>query len=146
MEAVAVIAVVAVVLLVIGFKPITLAMLAAGLIVLGVAAMTLFFVYFFIRMLCGRSRRAEFSRIAKSPYNRFNVAYYNIDGKEYPNIFPSEGIRESKLYKSNRTYKVVLDRRGKYVFDRFSITTCIAGFTFCILILPAALYIMLRLL
>ena len=50
MEAVAVIAVISVVLLIVGFKPITLAMLAAGLIALGIAAMALFFVYFFIRM------------------------------------------------------------------------------------------------
>lgn len=146
MEFVAVIAVVAVVLLIVGFKPITLAMLAAVLILLGIAAMALFFVYFFIRMLFARSHKAEFSRIDKSPYNRFNAAYYIIDGKEYPNVFPSEGIKENKLYKSSSTYKVLLDRRGKYVFDRFSITTCIAGFTFCIIILPAAVILMLRLL
>ena len=144
MEAVAVIAVVVVVCLIAGFKPITLALFAAGLIVLGIAAMTLFFVYFLIRMLLARSHQADFSRIAKSPYNRFSVAYYIIDGKEYPNVFPSEGIREKKLYKEGRKYRIMLDRRGKYVFDRFSITTCITGFIFCVLILPAAVLLMLR--
>ncbi|WP_298531549.1 hypothetical protein [uncultured Ruminococcus sp.] len=146
MEAVAVIAVISVVLLIVGFKPITLAMLAAGLIALGIAAMALFFVYFGIRMLLARSQQAEFSRIAKSPYNRFNVAYYKIGGKEYPNVFPQEGVLVKKLYKSSSTYKVLLDKRGKYVFDRFSITTCIAGLIFCLLILPAAVFLMLRLL
>ena len=146
MEFVAVIAVVAVVLLIVGFKPFTLLMIASGLILLGIAAMALFFEYFFIRMIFARSHKAEFSRIAKSPYNRFNAAYYIIDGKEYPNVFPSEGIKENKLYKSSSTYTVLLDRSGKYVFDRFSISTCIAGFIFCMIVLPAAAFLILRLL
>jgi hypothetical protein len=131
MEAVAVIAVVAVVCIIAGFKASTMLLAAIALIGLVFALITLFFVYFIIRLLFSKHKKGEFSRIDKSPYNRFNTAYYIIDGKEYPNVFPSEGVIESKLYKKGRTYNVMLDRRGKYVFDRFSITTCITGFIFC---------------
>lgn len=131
MEAVAVIAVVSVVLLIIGFKPFTIISLALLLLTICFALMALFFVFFFARMLFTRVKKAEFLRIGRSPRNRFNVAYYSIDGKEYPNIFPSEGIRENKLYKEGKKYTVLLSRNNKFVFDRFSIATCTIGFLFC---------------
>ena len=131
MEAIAVIAVVAVVCIIAGFKVSTMIFAAIALIALVLAAIALFFIYFIIRLALSEHKKAEFSHIEKSPYNNFKTAYYIIDGKEYPNVFPSEGVIESKLYKQGRQYHVMLDRRGKYVFDRFSTTTCITGFIFC---------------
>jgi len=143
MEAIAVIAVVAVIALIIGFKPMTLVFAAAALLGLLFVLTALFFIYFLIQLILSHRKKAVFSRIGKSPYNRFNTAFYLIDGKEYPNVFPSEGFKEDKLYKSGKEYTVMLDRRGKYIFDRFSVTTCIAGSVFCIGITAGALFIFL---
>jgi len=130
MEAVAAIAVIAAVLLLLGFKASTLAFI--GLAVLGLLFMlvTLLFVYFFIRMLFAGRKQAEFTRIDKSPRSPFKVAYYMVDGTEYPCVFPEEGFLENKLYKSGKNYRVLLDRRKKYVYDRFAIATCTIGFFF----------------
>lgn len=141
MEALAVIAVFAVIALIIGFSKSTIIFAALALIGLTFVFITLFFIYFMIRLLLSRPKKGEFSRISKSPFNRFNSAYYTIDGKEYPNVFPSEGIKENRLYKEGKMYRLMLDRRGKYVFDRFSMTTCIVGFLFCTAVTAGALIV-----
>ena len=76
------------------------------------------------------------------PYEGENIlmtgdVFYSIDGKEYPNIFPEEGIMEKMLYKTDRKYNVRLHKKG-YVFDRFAVTTCTIGFTLSIVIIIAA--------
>ena len=130
MEAIAAVVVIAAVLLLLGFKASTLAFI--GLAVLGLIFLlvTLLFVYFFIRMLFAKRKQAEFSRIDKSPRSPFKVAYYTVDGVEYPCVFPEEGFLESKLYKTGKKYRVLLDRRKKFVYDRFAIATSTIGFFF----------------
>ena len=143
MEALAVIAVFAVLALIIGFKSSTIIFAALALVGLAFVSIAIFFIYFMIKLLLSRPKKGEFSRIDKSPYNRFNAAYYIIDGNEYPNVFPSEGIKENKLYKEGKLYRLMLDRRGKYVFDRFSMTTCIVGFLFCTTVTAVAVILFL---
>jgi len=123
MEAIAAIAVITVVLLLLGFKASTLAFIGLAILALIFLLVTLLFVYFFIRMLFTKMKPAEFSRIDKSPRSKFKVAYYTVEGTEYPCVFPEEGFLESKLYKTGKTYHVLLDRRKKFVYDRFAIAT-----------------------
>ena len=137
-EGIVVIAVIVVLALILGVKPIML--LAAGgcLILLFLLFMVVFFVVCFTKMLTTKKVEAEFTRIGKrTPEARFNLAFYSIDGKEYPNIFPEEGIMEKMLYKTDRKYNVRLHKKG-YVFDRFAVTTCTIGFTLSIVIIIAA--------
>ena len=144
MEAIAVIAVVAVVCIIAGFRVSTMIFLAIALIGIVLAVTALFFLYFIIRLILSKHKKAVFSRIDKSPYNRFNTAYYIIGDTEYPNVFPSEGVAEDRLYKKSRSYHVMLDRRGKYVFDRFSTTTCIAGLIFSAASTAGIVYILIH--
>lgn len=128
MEFVLVLVVIAVLCLILGVKLSYLIFAAAALAALIIAASELLLTVFFIRLLFAKKQKAEFSRIGKSPYNRFKVAYYNLGGEEYPNVFPEEGFLSSKLYRSGRVYTVFLSRNKKFVFDKFSCATCILGF------------------
>lgn len=137
MEAIAVIGVIIVIAIILGVKPIVLvaaAGIAVGLILL---LMIVLFLFFFTRLITSHKAEAEFTRIDIKPNGRFKVAFYNINGEEYPNVFPEEGFLEDKLYKKERKYRVFLNKKG-YVFDRFAVATCIIGFSISLLILSAA--------
>ena len=85
-------------------------------------------------MLMSKWKTATFSRIDLPKENsRFNVAFYVVDGEEVRNIFPDEGILKDKLYRSDKEYRVLYNKRINKVFDRFSIATCIVGFVFGVL-------------
>ena len=137
MEIIAVVGVIIVIAIILGVKPIVLvaaAGIAVGLILI---TMIILFLFFFIKLIFSQKAEAEFSRIDIKPNGRFKVAFYNVDGKEYPNVFPEEGFLEDKLYRKDRKYRVFLNKKG-YVFDRFAVATCIIGFSISLLILSAA--------
>lgn len=69
-----------------------------------------FFTVSLVRLLLSEKAEAKFSRIDKRPNGKFRVAYYMVNGQEYPNIFPEEGVFRSKLYKTGRIYTVRIDR------------------------------------
>ena len=127
MEVIAVIAVIVVLCLVIGVKPIYLLFTGASLIIAGFVFSMLFLCFFFVRLLFAKKHKAVFSRIDKSPTSKFKNAYYIIDGKEYPNIFPAESFLLSRLYRKDKSYTVFLSRNKKFVFDRFACITCTVG-------------------
>ena len=81
-----------------------------------------------VRLLLSEKAEAKFSKIDKRPNGKFRVAYYMVNGQEYPNIFPEEGVFRSKLYKTGRIYTVRIDRSRRFVFDRFACATTAAGF------------------
>ena len=138
MEGIVVIAVVVGLALILGVKPIVIGAAAIAFAGLFLLFMVVFFIIFFFKMVGSARTEAEFTKIDKrTPTARFNLAFYKIDGKEYPNVFPEEGIMEKMLYKTDKKYYVRLNRKG-YVFDRFATTTCIIGFILSILIIAAA--------
>jgi hypothetical protein len=139
-----VIAVIVVLCLVLGVKKIYLIFGALVLIGLAYAATVILLSVFFVIMILSKKKEAVFSRIDKSPKSRFNVAYYKIDEKEYPNIFPEEGFMRTKLYKSDKPCHVLLSRNGKFVFDKFSCTTCTIGFILGVGTVIAAALIMMQ--
>lgn len=93
------------------------------------AVTALLFIYFFICLMFSEKCTAEFSRTGKSDKNKFSKAYYIIDGEEYPCIFPEEKIFGIELYRKDRKYNVWLNRRFRFVYDRFAFATCIIGFS-----------------
>lgn len=145
MEAIAAVAVIAAALLLLGFKASTLALIGLAIVGLIFAIATLLFIYFFIRMLFAKRKQAEFTRIDKSPRSPFKVAYYMVEGVEYPNVFPEEGFLENLLYKQKKSYHVLLDRRKKFVYDRFAIATSTIGFFFCTAVSAGAVLLVLNL-
>ncbi|MDD7515401.1 hypothetical protein [Ruminococcus flavefaciens] len=129
MEFILVIIIVSVLAVILGVKLIWLLFGAAAIIAFLFAASMILLTVFFIRLLFAkRHKGASFSRIDKSPRSSFKVAYYIIDGTEYPCIFPEEGFFRSKLYRSDKSCTVFLTRNKKYVYDKFACTTCTIGF------------------
>lgn len=142
MEFILVIAVIVVLCLVIGIDSSYL--ILAGAVLTGIIYVLslLLLMFFFARMLFAKKKTAFFSRIDKSPSSRFKVAYYMIDGTEYPNVFPEEGFFRSKLYRSDKSCTVLLAKNNKFVFDKFSCATCTIGFILGIATAAAAVIIL----
>lgn len=107
-----------------------LAMGGLGLIVLCIVAMTMLFAYCCVRMLFTKRKEATFTRIDKAPKGNFKVAYYMVDGEEYPCLFPSEMILNDKMYRTDRTYHVMFSKGAKKVYDIYTVITCILGLIF----------------
>lgn len=105
------------------------------LIVVGIVALMgiisgLFALAFWGCMVCllsSERKEATFLRIDKGHSGKFRVAYYLVEGEEYPCIFPKEAVLESKLYRTDKTYYVMLHKKLGKVFDRFAIITCTLG-------------------
>ena len=97
MEILLILAVIVVLCLVLGVPKIYLVGAAIALIGLAYAATIIMLSVFFVIMITSRKHEAVFSHIDKSPKSRFNVAWYKIDGKVYPNIFPEEGFMQDKF-------------------------------------------------
>lgn len=103
-----------------------------GLIVLAIAAMALLFAYCCLRLLFTKRKEAAFTRIDKAPKGNFKVAYYMVEGEEYPCLFPSEMILNDKMYRTDRTYHVMFSKRIKKVYDIYTVITCILGLIFSV--------------
>lgn len=88
------------------------------------------FLFCNICLLFSKRKEAKFVRMDYSPSSKYQVAYYLVEGKEYPCMFPKEGIMEEMLYNKNKTYHVMLNERLERVFDRFAVVTCVLGFAF----------------
>lgn len=144
MELIIALIVIAVLCVVLGVKPIYLLMGATVLLALAFVFSVLLLTFFFVRMLFAKRHTAVFSRIDKSPYYKFRVAYYMIEDREYPNIFPEEGFFRSKLYKSDKPCIVLLARNKKFVFDKFACATCTIGTFLGIACAAAAASVLIR--
>lgn len=112
-----------------------------ALIVLGIGLVAVFFLYMCIRMLLAKKRKAKFLRIDQAPKGKFKVAYYEVDGAEYPCVFPSEMILNDKMYRPDREYSVRFSPRMGRVFDVWTNLTCVLGLLCFSLMAGGAVYI-----
>lgn len=129
MEFILVIVVIIVICLIFNVSPGLIALVLMAVVELIILSMLLLFIYQCIRMLLSKRVEAKFTRIGKAPgeNSRFKVAYYMIEGKEYPCVFPSEMILNDKMYHEDRICHVIFSRRTGKVFDIWTVLTCIIG-------------------
>lgn len=81
-----------------------------------------------VLLLTSKWKKAMFLRVdLPSAEARYKVAYYLVEGEEIPCMFPEEGVLRKKLYRTDKTYHVLLNKKLGKVFDRFAVTTCILG-------------------
>ncbi len=99
---------------------------------IGSVAFALGFLYCGICLLFAKREKAKFVRMDSAGNGKFEVAYYLVDGTEYPCIFPKESILEKKLYRTDMECYVRLNQRAGKVFDRYANTTCILGLVWSI--------------
>ncbi|MCM1132593.1 MAG: hypothetical protein NC340_03885 [Ruminococcus flavefaciens] len=124
---------------VIGISNATLIAGGLCLIELAIIAMLLLFIYFCLHLFFAGRKKAVFVRTDKPEGSKFQVAYYLIDGEEYPCVFP----RESGLaYKTDRTCTVWYSKRLKKVYDIWATLTCIIGLAFSIMAVYLSLQIL----
>ncbi len=98
-------------------------------IVIGIIS-SLFTIAFWgcgICLLGTRRKEAKFLRIDKPQKGKFPVAFYLVEGHEYPCIFPREAVLENKFYQTDKVYHVMLHAKLGKVFDRFAVATSILG-------------------
>lgn len=115
---------------VIGISNATLIAGGLALIELAIIAMLLIFIYFCLHLLFSKSKKAEFVHLGKPEGSKFKVAYYLIDGKEYPCVFPHES---GLTYKTDRICTVRYSKKLKKVYDIWAMLTCIIGLSFSIM-------------
>ncbi len=103
-----------------------------GILELLIILMLLFFIYYTVHLFLTKKRSAEFSKIDKPKKSKLNVAYYTVDGEEYPCVFPKES-GFSSAYSTEKKYNVRYSKYLKKVYDGWAIATCIVGLTFSII-------------
>lgn len=91
------------------------------------------FVFSTIALLCSKKKEAKFLHTGSVGESKFQVAFYLVEGQEYPCIFPKEGLFEEKLYQKEKNYYVMLNQRMGKVFDRYAMTTCVLGLVFSVM-------------
>lgn len=99
------------------------------LILIGVGAVTfaVSFLYCFIVLLRSKRKEAEFVRTGPAKGDRFQVAFYMVEGAECPCMFPREAILKDKLYRKDKPCHVMWNSRKGKVFDRYAGITCVLG-------------------
>lgn len=117
---------------ILGVSNFVLILCGLGLIELIIIAMTLFFIYYTLHLFFTKKGEARFTKIDLPKKGKFKVAYYMIDGEEYPCIFPKESGIGSKVYKTDKIYKVRFSKSLKKVYDKWAIITCAVGLIFSI--------------
>lgn len=121
---------------------IVLGLIAVIGIVSGVFALA--FLGCMICLLTCHRKPATFLRTDRVKGSKFQVAYYMVDGREYPCIFPKEVVLENKLYHTDRTYHVMVHEKLGKVFDRFAVITCVLGLVSGSILCVGVCYYLLR--
>ena len=91
--------------------------------------LVIFFLICLLRLLFMKRKPARFTRIDYKPDGSlYQVAFYQVGDKEYPCIFPEEGIFRSFFYNPDRECHVFLSERREVLFDPVSLITILLGF------------------
>lgn len=100
----------------------------AGFLLILSGLLVITFLICSVLLLTSKWKKARFVRVdLPSEKAKYKVAYYLVEGEELPCMFPEEGIFREKLYRTDKTYLVLLNKKLGKVFDRFAVTTCILG-------------------
>lgn len=92
------------------------------------------FVFAMLVLLFSKRKEARFSHTGPVKGSKFQVAFYLVEGDEYPCMFPKEGILEEKLYQKEKVCHVMWNQKLGKVFDRFAMTTCVLGLIFSVVL------------
>lgn len=109
---------------------ISLNYIVTGILILaGVGAVffAVSFLYCFVMLLCSKKKVARFVRIGPAKGERFQVAFYLVEGAECPCMFPREAVLTDQLYRTDKTCRVMWHLRKGKIFDRYACVTCVMG-------------------
>jgi hypothetical protein len=117
---------------ILGVSNFVLILCGLGIIELIIIAMLLFFIYSTFHLFLTKKCSANFTRIDTPEKGKFKVAFYEIEGEEYPCVFPHEA-GFSTVYRTDKVYKVRYSKYLKKVFDIWATLTCFVGLIFSII-------------
>lgn len=118
MEAIIVIAAVLILCVILGVSAEVILIGVLGLLSAVLLFIFGFFCYCAFRLLQSKVCQGTFLRADKNPKGSFDVAYYDIDGSEYPNALPFEKILRRAMYTENKPVRLLLCEKKHFVFDR----------------------------
>lgn len=127
MEALIIIAVIAVLLLMLGVSAEVLLAGFLGLLCLVMMALFLFFGLCIIRLTQCRRCGGKLAKVEKHGKYGYSVPVYDIGGKEYENVFPCEIVMKKQLYSPGRECMLMLDEKHGKVFDGNARISSIVG-------------------
>ena len=129
MEFVLVLVVIIVICKILGVSNFVLILCGLGIVELIIILMFVFFIYHTFHLFLTKKRSAAFTKLDTPKKSRFKVAYYEMDGEEYPCVFPCESTFLS-AYKTDKTYNVRFSKLLKKVYDIWAVITCFVGLIF----------------
>lgn len=86
-----------------------------------------FFVCSAVRLATTKSVKGQFVRIGRAEDKKFDTAFYKIDDRECSNAFPCEIVMKSKIYVSDKVYRLRYDSRRNEVFDLNAVCCIVLG-------------------
>lgn len=125
MEFLLVFALLAVIMLCIGFGIGDILMMVVFVIAALTVLIGIFFLVCLALLLFSKKKSGEFVRF--NDEGRFPCAVYNVDGEELPNVFPCEMIMRKKLYIPGKTVTLHCIKFRCAVADKNAFVTIIAG-------------------
>lgn len=128
-------ALIAILMLFLGFGLSEIALLVIGIICAGVIMTAVFFVAGVVLLVTSRRVTARFAHFDEE--RQFPVAVYKIDDEELPNMFPREMVMRDKLYVPDKDVYVMRCRLRRAVIDKNAIITIVSG---SLIFIPSAIF------
>lgn len=128
-------ALIALLMLFLGFGLSEIALLVIGIICFGVIMTAVFFVVSVVLLVTSKRVTARFTHFDEE--RQFPVAVYQIGNEELPNMFPREMVMRDKLYVPDKDVYVMRCRLRRAVIDKNAIITIISG---ALIFIPSAIF------
>lgn len=142
MEFLIVFALLAIIMLCIGFGVADILMLAILIIAVLTVLIGVFFLVCLGFLLFSKKKRGVFTGFNED--GRFPRAVYKVDGEELMNVFPCEMVMRKKLYVPEKTVTLHCIKPRRAVLDKNAFVTIIAGSAVFLPLSAAALILIIR--
>lgn len=135
-------ALLALIMLCIGFGAADILMLAILVIAAFTVLIGVFFLICLTFLLFSKKKCGEFTGLNED--GRFPRAVYKVDGEEILNVFPCEMVMRKKLYVPEKTVTLFYIKPRRAVIDKNAFVTIIAGSAVFFPLAAAALILIVR--
>lgn len=131
-------ALIAILMLFVGFGWSDIAILIIGIICVGVILSAVFFAINVFLLVTSRRVTAQFTRFDDD--SRYSAVIYKVGDEELSTLFPRESVMRDKLYVPGKDVHVLYCKLRHAVFDKTAILTIALGSS---IFIPAAVIVVL---
>ena len=128
-------ALIALIMLCMGFELAQIGILTLILLGVFIVLIGAFFAVCTVLLVMSRRKTAVFTAFDEE--RKFPVAVYKIDGEDVPNMFPCEMIMRDKLYVPGKEIRLLYCKPRRAAIDGNALITMIAG---SVIFIPAAVF------